>query len=199
MKITIVRHGETIENYTNVVQGQKHGKLSKLGEKQAEKVVEYLKKEKFDFIYSSDLRRCKQTIKPLLKYISKKVEYSKLLREQSKGVFEGKPRKLLKKWLEKNPGKTPRGAESWNDVGNRVNIFLKNNIRKWENKNILLMIHGGTKQVLLNILFRGDEKNKIRINKKYSPNTGISIVELDTNGKFKLKKLRSIKHLKGVK
>ena len=60
MKIIIVRHGETVGNNLGITQGQNHGKLSKLGLKQVEKLANYLKNEKIDSVYCSDLNRCKE-------------------------------------------------------------------------------------------------------------------------------------------
>lgn len=63
IKLLLVRHGETEDNKTKTIAGQRPGKLTPFGKIQAEKIGEYLKKEKrqFDHIFVSDLGRTKET------------------------------------------------------------------------------------------------------------------------------------------
>ena len=68
MKLIITRHGETIENAKRICQGHLGGNLSKKGKLQAKKLAERLKNEKLDVIYSSDLKRTKDTTKEIKKY-----------------------------------------------------------------------------------------------------------------------------------
>ena len=61
MKLIIVRHAETGHNKEGRFQCSA-GKLSKKGEKQAEKMAGRLVKEKVDVVYCSDYPRAKQTL-----------------------------------------------------------------------------------------------------------------------------------------
>jgi phosphoserine phosphatase len=198
MRLIIIRHGETVENKVGIVQGQTNGRLSRLGREQAERLAKRLKDEKIDIAYSSDLGRCKESLGPLLKLRKIKVNYSNLLREQGKGVFEGKKRIYFDKWRKNNPGKIPEGWESWEDVEKRVANFLKGNFDKWKGKNVLIILHGGTKQTLLKILFRNDRKYRKKL-EGISPNTGITIVRLEDNGDCVFDELYSTGHLENLK
>ncbi len=195
MRLIIVRHGETVENKLDIVQGWSAAKLNELGIKQSKALAHCLKKEKIDIIYSSDLKRCKQSLRPLLQFVNLTPHYSKDLRERAKGTFfEGKERRILKEWENQNPGKILKGGETWADVGLRVSNFLKKNIPLWSGKNVLLMTHGGTMQVLLNLLFGKNNKHITEI-EKGSPSAAITIVTLDDKLVYHLKELYSVAHL----
>ena len=194
MKIIIVRHGETVGNNLGITQGQNHGKLSKLGLKQVEKLANYLKNEKIDSVYCSDLNRCKESIIPLLRIIKINVNYTPLLRERGKGIFEGKPRKELIDWSKDNLGKVPEGGESREDVDIRAKIFLDKNMKNWKNKTVLIMTHGQTKLSLLNCLLVINIENQKFI-EEMAPNASISIVEIDKDKNLFISKLHYTKHL----
>jgi len=96
-ELYILRHGETNFNIEERVQGQinKESYLTKKGIIQAENRGKKFKSEgiNFDKIYSSDLRRAKETTKILLPYVTKQnttIEYYSDLRERGFGSLEGK-------------------------------------------------------------------------------------------------------------
>src|SRR3989338_4033624 len=102
MKLILVRHGLTEENIKKITQGQTHGKLYPQGIIQAKKVGLKLKDEKIDVVYSSDLKRAVDTTKEIIKFHpDTPVHYVKELREASKGIFDGQPRKLIKEYRQK--------------------------------------------------------------------------------------------------
>lgn len=63
VKALFVRHGETEDNKTRTIAGQRPGKLTEIGRAQAQKIgLQFAKdKREFDFIYVSDLGRTKET------------------------------------------------------------------------------------------------------------------------------------------
>ena len=128
MKIFIIRHAETTSNKKDIVQGWIDTPLSQEGKRQAEKLASRLKNYEFDFIYCSDLRRCKQTLLPIMKNRTNNVHYTKLLRERNRGIFQGRKRKYLVEWMTKYQHdfkkKIPKG-ESFADVTGRMKRFLK--------------------------------------------------------------------------
>ena len=60
-RMIFVRHGESEGNKVHAFLGHSDANLSEKGHLQAEKTAEYLKNEKIDAFYSSDLRRAYQT------------------------------------------------------------------------------------------------------------------------------------------
>ncbi len=197
MRLLIARHGQSVGNATKMIQGNTHGRLTKKGRKQAEKLVQRLLKEKIDIIYCSDLRRCKQTIKPFLKLRKISVVYTKELRERSFGIFNNKSRKEFLQWLKKHTNnkknfsiRIPKG-ESFKDVRKRTEKFL-NKLLKKNHLNVLLVTHGMTNVAIMLYLLKKNEKyyNKYKID-----NAGLSIVHLKKNGEHRARLINSIKHL----
>lgn len=87
-KIILIRHGETEYNKIGKAQGQLDIPLNKLGFIQAKKVAQQLKNEVIDVIYSSDLKRPLQTIRPLAKLKNLTIKTNKKLRERHLGIFQ---------------------------------------------------------------------------------------------------------------
>lgn len=91
MNIYIVRHGQTLFNYLERVQGWSDSPLTALGVKQGKTVAKYLSSVDFDQVYSSDARRAMDTANFIIDEQSKSVslQTTPLLREAYYGGFEG--------------------------------------------------------------------------------------------------------------
>ena len=89
-KLFLVRHGETIDNARQLMQGQMQGELNENGIAQAEAVAEQLKDEHFDAIISSDLHRAIQTAEIIALPHHLTVVTTPLLRERDWGDFTGR-------------------------------------------------------------------------------------------------------------
>lgn len=92
MKLYIVRHGQTLFNYLERVQGWSDSPLTELGVRQGQTVAEYLSNVQFDQVYSSDARRAMDTANFIIekqKNTSLVLETTPLLREAYYGGFEG--------------------------------------------------------------------------------------------------------------
>ena len=63
MRVYIVRHGETVDNVSNTIQGQQNGLLNENGVEQAGRIADELKSISFDYKICSDLGRCVNTFK----------------------------------------------------------------------------------------------------------------------------------------
>ncbi len=90
-KIILIRHGESLANAVGVYLGHTDWDLSPRGYEQAEVVGEYLKDEKIDVIYSSDLIRAYNTALPHARHHNLEIVKSKELREIYLGEWEGRP------------------------------------------------------------------------------------------------------------
>jgi broad specificity phosphatase PhoE len=156
MKLYIVRHGETIENRSNIIQGQQHGQLSDLGILQREKLARRLQDFSFDAIYSSDLERTRETLAPFTSTTPLPVRYTEVLREKSFGDLEGHSGEIYRRKLQAS-GKTridfrPNKGESFIDLTDRLTPFVEALHANHSGESILLMTHGGVVRVLLNLL-----------------------------------------------
>lgn len=155
MKITAVRHGETVENVKKIVQGQTYGTLSENGEKQILAVGETLQAEQFDIVYSSDLERCKRTAAAIMKYHPDvPLIYDARLRERSLKPKEGISFDDLG-WdigqLQYDLEIKTEQGESWNDVRARIESFL-DEVKSKPVQNVLLVTHGGPLRILEAVL-----------------------------------------------
>ena len=59
--IYLIRHGETVDNARQIMQGQTQGKLNDHGIQQAETVSKRLAEEPIDAVVASDLHRAVET------------------------------------------------------------------------------------------------------------------------------------------
>ncbi|MEM4230546.1 MAG: histidine phosphatase family protein [Candidatus Pacearchaeota archaeon] len=169
MRLILIRHAESEANAQEIHQGQKvDTSLSKKGIKQAKQVAQRLKDEKIDLIYSSDLKRAKETAVQINKFHKLKIIYDKRLRERD----------------------ADEDLESF--INRLVSFFdeIKN-----LNRNILVIAHGGTNLSLLAISTGDREKGGKLVRRYRQANTCVSIIEGEGNH-FKIRLINCIKHLK---
>ncbi|MFA6170917.1 MAG: histidine phosphatase family protein [Patescibacteria group bacterium] len=202
MKLYIVRHGETDYNTKKIIQGQVNTPLNKKGEKQAKLIAKRLGVVNFDLIYSSDLRRAKQTTKEIMKFQKCLVKYVKELRERHYGIFQNKFEQIYYEYLAQNnvsshnPDYRIPGGESRQDHYIRVEKFLEKIYKKHKDKTVLLSTHGGTKKAILRYLIN-IPRNQYGI--KDPDNASLTIVQFHENGKHKIELEGDVKHLKNLK
>ena len=146
MKLVIVRHGETVENVNQIIQGNLDGTLSENGIQQAKGVALQLKSEKFDQVWSSDLGRAVDTAKYIMKFHPKlKLHLTPDIREMSFGVMQGKYSRAAN-WdsldgpvLER---KFPEG-ESALEMSHRAINFVNELFIQFPKQKTMLITHGG--------------------------------------------------------
>jgi len=128
LKLILVRHGETLANRENRVQGTTDVKLSDYGRMQAEKLAESLKSEPIERIVSSPLKRAYETARAISKFHGVMIEADRDLQEMNHGDFENltiqelreKHTSILRQW-ESDPASIvmPNG-ESLHDLQRRA-------------------------------------------------------------------------------
>ena len=89
MKLILVRHGETVWNREQRVQGVSDIELSERGREQAEILARCLKHETIERIISSPLTRAYQTAQAIGRFHAVDIEVDVDLRELDQGIFEG--------------------------------------------------------------------------------------------------------------
>ena len=155
--------------------------LTKEGEKQIKEVVEKLKKENIDLIFSSDFFRTRQTAGIISKVIRIKPIFDKRLRDLDMGIFSGGLKENYKNFFTSRKQrffKRPPKGENWQDVKKRLFDFLKDIEKKYKNKNILIISHGDPLWFLAGII-RGLKTEKEFLKEKYGrfyPNVGQLII-----------------------
>ena len=88
--IFLVRHGETVDNARQIMQGQTQGCLNERGTEQALAVAERLAVERVEAVVASDLHRAVQTAEYIARLHGLTVTTTPLLRERDWGSFTGR-------------------------------------------------------------------------------------------------------------
>jgi probable phosphoglycerate mutase len=110
MELILIRHGETLWNRENRVQGSKDIPLSPVGIKQAQAVAQALSDEEAEAIISSDLGRAKQTAEHISQITGVEISFNEGLRERAFGILEG----MTKKEMEETHPEIYNGYSSHN-------------------------------------------------------------------------------------
>ncbi|MBO5439180.1 MAG: histidine phosphatase family protein [Clostridia bacterium] len=156
-KFIIVRHGQSKANESGYLVGCTEAPLSKLGEKQAKAVSEYiLKSYKVDVIYSSPLSRACNTVKGVADALNLPIITENELREFNFGEWEGLTHEEIKnnfdngysKWAS-DPGVfIPHGGESMTQLQSRVVKKLKEIGKNEDGKTVLIGSHSSVIRAL---------------------------------------------------
>lgn len=150
-KYFVMRHGETNHNLENIVSVSfdNGDYLTDKGKAQVIESGENLVDENIDMIISSPFMRTRETteiLAPILNLKNDNVLYDDRLHEISIPMYEGKT------WQEYHAdypltGETfdeaPKGNESYLDVKKRIMSLMYDLEDKYQNKNILIVTHGG--------------------------------------------------------
>ncbi len=176
MRVIVVRHGETIQNTKGILMGHLQGKLSARGLQQAKSLAKRLKNMKIDIIYSSDLKRAKETTREIVIYHKAQVIYTEELREQNYGEFQGKSLKSLTAAGKPHDFRSS-GGESFTDLRRRIGKFLNRliNDRALQNKTILISAHAGVAWSTISILKKMPMRYAVTLKPK---NTGILVFDI---------------------
>ena len=175
MKIILVRHGESIANSKGISQGNQDEwedtNLTEKGFKQARGVAERLREEPIDLIFSSDLKRAKQTAEEINKFHNVPIQLEPNLRDMTNNED-------LEKFI----------------------LKCKEVFKKIEelNKNVLVVAHGSSCLTLLAIT-TGNREEGGKLVRQHSENYGntcVSLVEKEGD-KYKIKFVGCGKHLDG--
>ena len=152
----LVRHGETTWNSLGLAQGHRdEAVLTPLGLVQAEAVAGQLRDQPIRALYSSDLRRARQTAAPLASVLRLPVIYDARLRERSLGSLEGGASADLsaadtglREGRVADPDARPAGGESLRDLYWRVAAFTGDITQSLLSGDVAVIAHGGTLRVL---------------------------------------------------
>ena len=143
MKITLIRHGESIANVGNFINddpGKPVG-LTDKGIAQAEACALYLREEVFTHAFASEFPRARQTAAILLQYHACKLHIDARLNERKSGM-DGMPVHEFNDQVKRNPlhFKTQRG-ESFIEQMARVRSFLDELAERYPQGNLLAVSH----------------------------------------------------------
>ena len=155
-EIILMRHGETPWTAQRRYTGSSDPSLSVRGRKQARALARYLKKNGADVLYSSSLKRARETAAIIGRSLKKRPRTDRRLNEISFGNWEGKTADelLLRKdkrflaWCRGRPVSAP-GGESRRNFRRRVLQALREIQRRYPGKKIGIVSHGGAMRMML--------------------------------------------------
>lgn len=150
MKLYFIRHGQTDWNIDGKIQGRTDVELNEEGIAQAEKLKNIVKDYNIDLIISSPLARARKTANIIRDEINCDIIFDEALIERDFGVFEG----LTSVEIEEEESKYGKfnnyylnverlGVEPIKTLCDRVWTFIEGVKRKYYDKNILIVTHGG--------------------------------------------------------
>ena len=146
--IFLVRHGETVDNARQIMQGQTQGELNEKGREQARQVAERLAVEQVDVVVASDLHRAIQTAEYIAAQHGLSVTTTPLLRERDWGSFTGCFIPDLKGRI------WPDDIESEEDLLLRARSFLLYILATYPEKRVVAVGHGIMNKAILAVYAR---------------------------------------------
>jgi broad specificity phosphatase PhoE len=151
--LLLVRHGETDWNREGRWQGHSQTPLNELGRRQAREVAAEL--EDVDVVYSSDLRRARETAEILADRLGLEVRFDRRLRERRFGAWEGLTTAEIESDFEEahhrwqlGEGAGAEDAEPFDEFGARVRSFLEDVLQRHPEETVLVVGHGGSIRVI---------------------------------------------------
>jgi len=157
MIITLVRHGEVEEAYHRCYNGHNDIALSPKGVSEAAELGEHFAQQNFDAIFSSDLRRCQETLTHITASPHIPLTLTQNLREKSWGRHEGMTFDAITKrdgliyhdflqWINALDG------EPYDAYIERIKTFFTKTLPLTPYNNVLVVTHAGVIRVLMHIL-----------------------------------------------
>ena len=132
----LVRHGETVDNARQIMQGQVQGELNENGVRQARQLSEEWTNQHLDVVIASDLKRAIDTAAIIAAPHHLEVMTTPLLRERDWGDFTGRYIPDLKgePW--------PDNVESLENLLSRAGEFITYVRETFPGKKVLAVGHG---------------------------------------------------------
>jgi broad specificity phosphatase PhoE len=182
--LLLARHGESDWNRSKRWQGFADRPLTDLGRQQAQELADRLDDTELDAVYSSDLRRARDTAEAVARRKGLEVRTTPDLREVDVGSWSGLTRaeaearfpEAYARWLE--------GGEGWEDgetyqqLEDRVVRAIRNIAAEQEGGRVLVVAHGGTIRAVHAAALGVDVHTYRRI-QRVEPNATLSAVCID--------------------
>ena len=132
----LVRHGETVDNARQIMQGQTQGELNENGIRQAKEFSDVWKDRHLDAVIASDLKRSVDTARIIAEPHRLEVMTTPLLRERDWGSFTGRfiPELKGEVW--------PDDIETLENLLSRAGEFIAYVRKTYPGKKVLAVGHG---------------------------------------------------------
>ncbi|XP_077249449.1 metal-independent phosphoserine phosphatase-like [Tasmannia lanceolata] len=197
-EIVLVRHGETTWNASGRIQGQLESELNEVGWKQAAAIAERLGKErKPTAVYSSDLKRAKDTAEMIAKesHYHDQVIVVPGLKERNVGSLQGyywsdiqekEPEAYLAFFSPQYDLEIQGGGESFNSATVALQVIAS----KHKGERVIIVTHGGVLRAIYMAMTQEPSAGKVL-------NASINVLHL-SDKKCVFKTWSDVSHLNGV-
>ena len=144
----LVRHGETVDNANQIMQGQTQGQLNDNGIKQAQQFSDEWKDKPIDVIIASDLKRSIDTARIIAEPHNLDVITTPLLRERDWGGFTGRfiPDLKGEVW--------PDDIETLENLLSRAGEFIAYVKQTFPGKKVLAVGHGIINKAIQSVYYQ---------------------------------------------
>jgi broad specificity phosphatase PhoE len=203
-KLYLVRHAESVANTFGIYQGQSYDTdLSDLGRKQAKALVNFFKKVDLGVIYTSPLKRAKQTALALANELGVEVRVDVNLIETNHGEWEGLSKEeiktkysdIYKAWLTKPSEVVFPGGEAFVETVARAEAFLNSTIF---DEDSIVVTHDNIVRAFLAIILEEDIDRIWNYKIEPASVTMIGVDYLRSLNPYKVLQVNEKKHLKGL-
>ena len=144
----LARHGETVDNANQIMQGQTQGELNENGLRQARELCEQWKDREIDIVLASDLKRSVDTASILAEPHGLEVITTPLLRERDWGGFTGRYIPSLKNEV------WPDDIETLENLLSRAGEFIAYVKKTYPEKKVLAVGHGIINKAVQAVYFK---------------------------------------------
>lgn len=178
-RLYLMRHGETLFNTLNKIQGWCDSPLTEAGIQQAKDAAIFFKEIPLDHAYCSTAERASDTLELVLENLAlSDYERVKGLKEMYFGMFEGESESLNPKNFEDYElFFVPYGGERLTEAQARISATLQEIMSKPDHQNVLAVSHSGS---CANFLLSWEEKAR-DILAEGVPNCCIFVYEFEEN------------------
>ncbi|WP_346889382.1 histidine phosphatase family protein [Clostridium sp. UBA1056] len=201
-RIITIQHTQSVHHTNGMIGSWTDWDLTDLGKEQANnigiKLREELSKDSVYVMYSSDLKRAKQTAEIVGEHLNLKPIINEALRERNLGSAVGKSVQWLREnqtaWEKTIDDRCIPDAESRRETWNRLEPFY-NEIMSSDEENIIIVSHGDTLSIF-NAMWLGLKPEELNNCDLFGLAGGVSYFIEDNSGKHIIKRLSDMSYVK---
>lgn len=201
-RIILLRHGETVWNRENRIQGHLDSPLSAAGVAQAEALAQRLTGVSFAALYCSDLGRAHETARRIAARTHHQVILEPALRERNLGILQGLTRveakalypEIYTRYRMFDPECIVPGGEDALPFIARVVASFSAIADRFPGETVVVVAHGGT----LDAIYRHVTKAPLPgARTALLPNAGYNCLLRDAQGRWSIPVWGDVTHLQG--
>ena len=162
MKVTLIRHAETEENYLGKIQGRQNPLLNDTGRRQVLRLKNKLSALNYDLCFCSPLMRCLETAIVVIGDRAEIIRDDRLI-ERDMGELEGRPKEEYNafQFWNYDRNRSDYGIEPIQDLFQRCENFLNEIKEKYNDKSIMIITHYGPYRALRHLLLHHSLKGNL--------------------------------------